>query len=274
MVKIEDLKLSDLDKTLSMANDQHIEALKKNWYRDPQVAIQHNDFIDKASKWFLSTNNNTLIGTDKFPCIDIIMGCTHFIESFCSKQKWNIQVLEKEYSYYALMGIKHTKLGNLKPETPLIVSLPNYYYGNRPDWSDVLLECEQKGIDIHIDCAWLTAAKDIQINFDHPNIKSFAMSMSKYNLGWNRIGLRWSRQRTMDSCTLISSQKKYNELTTSCGAYMMDRIPRDYGWTKYKDAVEKICAKLGLEQTTYFYLVKDNEGNLYSIGRILGTLGI
>ena len=274
MVKIEDLKLSDLDKTLSMANDQHIEALKKNWYRDPQVAIQHDDFIDKASKWFLSTKNNILIGTDKFPCIDIIMGCTHFIESFCSKQKWNIQVLEKEYSYYALMGMKHTQLGKLKPGTPLIVSLPNYYYGNRPDWSDVLLECEQKGIDIHIDCAWLTAAKGVEINFDHPNIKSFAMSMSKYNLGWNRIGLRWSRQRTMDSCTLISSQKKYNELTTSCGAYMMDRIPRDYGWTKYKDAVGKICAKLGLEQTTYFYLVKDKDGNLYSIGRVLGMLGV
>ena len=274
MVKIEDLKLSDLDKTLSMANDQHIEALKKNWYRDPQVAIQHDDFIDKASKWFLSTNNNILLGTDKFPCIDIIMGCTHFIESFCSKQKWNIQVLEKEYSYYALMGMKHTQIGKLKPGTPLIVSLPNYYYGNRPDWSDVLLECEQKGIDIHIDCAWLTAAKGVEINFDHPNIKSFAMSMSKYNLGWNRIGLRWSRQRTMDSCTLISSQKKYNELTTSCGAYMMDHVPRDYGWTKYKDAVEKICAKLGLEQTTYFYLVKDKDGNLYSIGRVLGMLGV
>ena len=274
MVKIEDLKLSDLDKTLSMANDQHIEALKKDWYRDPQVAIHHDDFIDKASKWFLSTNNNILLGTDKFPCIDIIMGCTHFIESFCSKQKWNIQVLEKEYSYYALMGMKHTQLGKLKPGTPLIVSLPNYFYGNRPDWSDVLLECEQKGIDIHIDCAWLTAAKGVEINFDHPNIKSFAMSMSKYNLGWNRIGLRWSRQRTMDSCTLISSQKKYNELTTSCGAYMMDHVPRDYGWPKYKDAVEKICAKLGLEQTTYFYLVKDKDGNLYSIGRVLGMLGV
>ena len=54
----------------------------------------------------------------------------------------------------------------------------------------------------------------------------------------------------------------------------MDHVPRDYGWTKYKDAVEKICAKLGLEQTTYFYLVKDKDGNLYSIGRVLGMLGV
>jgi hypothetical protein len=274
MVKIEDLQISDLEKAMAPVDDNHLRTLKENWYRDTQVEIAHDDFIEKASKWFLSTSNNTLLGTDKFPCIDIIMGCTHFIESFVSKNKWNIQVLEREYSYYSLMGKRPTQIGNLEPGIPLIVSLPNYYYGNRPDWNDVLLECEQKNIDIHIDCAWLTAAKGIEINFDHPNIKSFAMSMSKYNFTWNRIGLRWSKQRTMDSCTLISAQKKYNELTTACGAYMMDHLPRDYGWTKYKDAVEKICEKLNLEQTNYFHIVRDKQGNLYSIGRVLGRLGI
>ena len=170
------------------------------------------------------------------------------------------------------MGKKHTAPGDLQPGVPLIVSLPNYYYGQRPEWQEVLKECEDKEIDIHIDCAWVTAAKGFDFNFDHPNIKSFAMSMSKYNFTWNRIGLRWSRQRTMDSCTLLSTQRKYNELTTACGSFMMDNISRDYGWEKYGKLNQQICDKLGLEPTMFFYVVKDEDNKLYSIGKVLGNI--
>ena len=270
MLDITNLRLEDLDKLLLPLQDDHLVGLKKSWYNDPQQSVGHNEFIDRASSWFKETKINNLEGWDKFPCIDIIMGCTHFIESNISK--WNVQILDREYAYYTVMGKKAKQVGQLDPGRPLIVSLPNFYYGDRPDWQEVLKECEQKDIDIHIDCAWLTAAKGFNFNFDHPNIKSFAMSMSKYNFTWNRIGLRWSRQRTMDSCSLISAQKKYNELTTACGSYMMDNIPRDYGWETYGQLNKQICDKLGLEPTMFFYVVKDKDGKLYSIGNILGSI--
>jgi hypothetical protein len=76
----------------------------------------------------------------------------------------------------------------------------------------------------------------------------------------------------MDSCSLISAQKKYNELTTACGSYMMDNIPRDYGWETYGQLNKQICDKLGLEPTMFFYVVKDKDGKLYSIGNILGSI--
>ena len=272
MLDIVNLKIEDLDTQLSPVHDEHLSKLKKSWYSDPQKDIDHDKFVEKAGDWFRSTKINDLQGWDKFPCVDVIMGCTHFIESLASKHKWNIQILGKEYAYYTIMGKKHTNPGNLEPGKPLIVSLPNYFYGNRPEWQTVLKECEQKGIDIHIDCAWVTAAKGFDFNFDHPNIKSFAMSMSKYNFTWNRVGLRWSRQRTMDSCTLISTQKKYNELTTACGSFMMDNIPRDYGWEKYGKINQQICDKLGLEPTMFFYVVKDKDDKLYSIGKLLGNI--
>ena len=272
MSDIASIKIEDLSTVLVPLYDKHLSTLKQSWYHDPQNSINHDDFVTKASAWFKSTTINNLQGWDKFPCVDIIMGCTHFIESLASKNKWNIQILAKEYAYYTVMGKKHTDPGNLQPNVPLIVSLPNYFYGDRPEWQSVLEECEQKDIDIHIDCAWVTAAKDFNFNFDHPNIKSFAMSMSKYNLTWNRIGLRWSRQRTMDSCSLISAQKKYNELTTACGSYMMDNISRDYGWEKYGEINQQICDKLGLEPTMFFYVVKDKNDKLYSIGKLLGDI--
>jgi hypothetical protein len=272
MLDIDNLKISDLDKTLFPPQDSYLTALKEKWYSDPQMPIEHNEFIDKASAWFKSTKENNLQGWSKFPNVDVIMGCTHFIESLVSKHKWNVQILPREYAYYSIMGKQSTAPGKLKEGIPLIVSLPNYFYGDRPEWQEVLKECEQKDIDIHIDCAWVTAAKGFNFDFDHPNIKSFAMSMSKYNFTWNRIGLRWSRQRTMDSCTLISTQRKYNELTTACGAFMMDNLDRDYGWQKYSTHIQKICDKLDLRPTMFFYVLKDRNDNLYSIGKILGEI--
>jgi len=272
MLDIDNLTIQDLDTVLTPVQDEHLSTLKKSWYHDPQESIGHDEFVNKASDWFRSTKINDLQGWDKFPCVDVIMGCTHFIESLASKHKWNIQILGKEYAYYTVMGKKHTEPGHLEPGKPLVVSLPNYFYGNRPDWQAVLKECEQKGIDIHIDCAWVIAAKGFGFNFDHPNIKSFAMSMSKYNFTWNRVGLRWSRQRTIDSCTMLSTQRKYNELTTACGSFMMDNIPRDYGWEKYGKINQQICDKLGLEPTMFFYVVKDKNDKLYSIGKLLGDI--
>ena len=264
---------NDLDKTLFPINDPYLQKLKDDWYTKSQKPIEHDAFINKASEWFRSTKINSLSGFDKFPCVDIIMGCTHYIESLVSKHSWNIQILPKDYAYYRVMGKQTTNPGDLKPNIPLIVSLPNWYYGDRPDWESVLKECEEKNIDIHVDCAWITVAKDFNFNFDHPNIKSFAMSMSKYNMTWNRIGLRWSRQRTMDSCTLISTQEKYNEATTSCGAYIMDNMERDYGWNTYGKYHNQICKELDLLATNSIYVVKDKETKEpYSIGKILSKI--
>ena len=264
----------ELSKTLYPIKDELITKLKDNWFAKEQKHISHNAFLEKAQHWFKSTKLNQLEGWNAFPCVDIIMGCTHYIESLCSKHKWNIQVIPKDYAYYGLMGKQPTQIGNLQPNIPLIISLPNWYYGDiHPQWNDILKECEQKNIAIHVDCAWVTVAKDFNFNFDHPNIKSFAMSMSKYNMTWNRIGLRWSRQRTMDSCTLISSQKKYNEATTSCGAYIMDNMERDYGWNTYGKYHDQICKELDLLSTNSIYVVKDKKTNdVYSIGPMLGKI--
>tara|TARA_B100000683_G_scaffold103224_1_gene101895 strand:+ start:2486 stop:3310 length:825 start_codon:yes stop_codon:yes gene_type:complete len=272
MLDIDKIKLQDLDETLFPINDPVLKKYKQDWLSGEKKLVAHNDFIDQASAWFLGTKINELQGLNKFTCVDIIMGCTHFIESTASKHKWNIQILPKEYAYYGLMGKQPTEPGNLKPGVPLMVSMPNWYYGDRPDWEKILSECEQKNIDIHIDCAWLTVAKDFKFDFDHPNIKSIAMSLSKYNMTWNRVGLRWTRQRPMDSCTIISSQKKYNELTTAYGSYFMDKVHRDHGWNMYGVLNKKICNYLQVNQTMFSYLVKDNSGKCLSIGKILGNV--
>lgn len=230
-------------------NDNHFKSLKQQWFEGSQRLVGIDEYVAVADQWFQSTKLNDIQGWDKFPCVDAIMGCTHYIESFVLKYGWDgMQILPDEYGYYGMMGKFGNEVGSLEPNKPLIVSLPNWKYADiRPRWDEILQECEAKNIDIHIDFAWITTARDIQIDLTHPNIKSFAMSLSKYSLHWNRVGLRWSRQRSMDSITIFNHYYgDVNSALMSCGVFMMENIPRDYGWNIYKNKHLDICNQLGL----------------------------
>ena len=94
---------NDLTKILYPIDDQLMVDLKNNWFVKKQENISHDKFLNKAQEWFKATKLNQLEGWNAFPCVDIIMGCTHYIESLCSKHNWNIQVIPKDYAYYGLM---------------------------------------------------------------------------------------------------------------------------------------------------------------------------
>jgi hypothetical protein len=264
-----------LTKKLITITDPYLLGVKDNWYSGAHKSITNQEFIPMASEWFKSTKRNDIQGWDNFPCIDVIMGCTHFIESFVLKYGWDdMQILPYEYSYYSLMGKYGTEPGSLEPGKPLILSLPNWKYADlRPGWDEILRECETKDIDIHIDFAWITTARDIQIDLNHPNIKSFAMSMSKYNLQWNRVGLRWARQRTMDSISMFNQYySDVNSGITSCGAYMIDNIPRDYTWNTYENMHYEICQDLNLIPTKLIHVAKSPETyDPVGIGRLISV---
>lgn len=255
---------TNITKKLITINDSYIQSLKQQWFENSHNIVNYFNFIPIANEWFKSTKLNSLHGWNEFSCIDVSVGCTHFIESLIIKYGWDgIQVLPDEYAYYTLMGKYGTELGNLEPNIPLIISLPNWRYSDlRPDWNDILKECEQKNIDIHIDFAWLTVARGIEIDLSHPNIKSFVMSMSKYSLEWNRIGLRWSKQRTVDSITILNRfHGDINSSLTSCGAFIIKNLPRDYGWEKYYDAHHNICKTLDLIPTKIVHVGQFKDGS-------------
>ena len=248
-----------LTKKLLPINDLFLRRLKNDWFANSHPVVTNQQFIGPATEWFRSTKLNNLEGWNYFPCVDVIMGCTHYIEAFVLKYGWNgIQILPEEYGYYGMMGKHGTLPGELVPEMPLIVSLPNWKSaGIRSDWEDVLKECEAKKIDIHIDFAWITTAKNINIDLNHPQIKSFAMSMSKYAMQWNRIGLRWTKQRTMDSITIFNQYYgDVNSALTSCGAFMIDNIPRDYGWNTYRKVHHDICKQVGAHPTNLVHAIQ------------------
>ena len=261
---------SELSKVLAHVQDPKILQLKDDFFAQKQNTVSKNEFINTAKEWFLSTKINQLNVPNTFKDLDIIIGCTQYIETICLKNSWNIQVLPNEYAYYTVWGKRSTLPGELKEGVPLIISLPNWRFGPYPDWDKILKECEQKNIDIHIDCAWLVCAKDITIDFDHPNIKSFAMSLSKYIGSWNRIGLRWSKQRAMDTITMFNLQGKWNDALTAVGHHYMQNIDRDYGWKKYHLQYNHLLQKYDLRGGNFYYVAHDKEtDDVYGLGKQL-----
>jgi hypothetical protein len=123
--------------------------------------------------------------------------------------------------------------------------------------------------------AWSTLSKNANIDFSHPNIQSVGMSISKYSMQWNRIGLRYSKQRTMDSITMFNHhyQPDTNSALSSCGAYAIDRIPRDYGWNTYANAYTNICKSLDLMETDLIHVVQTKpNGTAMGITNLLKNL--
>ena len=245
-------------KILHLLTDKKTRALKDDFFAKKQIVPGRQQFIEQADKWFLDTKINKLQGIEKFKNKDIIIGCTQFIENLCLKYKWNIQVLPEDYAYYSVMGKQPTQVGSLVPNVPLITSVPNWKYGHRPQWNEILEECKNKNIDIHLDCAWLPVARDIELNFDHPNIKSIGMSISKIIGSWNRIGLRYSKQKSVDSIALYNAKGKYNDALISAGSYIMQNLDRDYVWNTYKKQYEEVCKEYNLEETNFINVGKQD----------------
>jgi hypothetical protein len=245
-------------------SDQFLRKVRDEWFATPQKTVPYCQALGVLDEWFRSTSVNDIQSWDHMPCIDLTMGCAHYIESFILGQHGfdNFQVLPDEYAYYGFYGKWGTPLEQLEPNKPLIVTLPHYRWGDlRPEWPDILIECQRKNIEIHIDMAWLTLARDIKIDLSHPMIRSIGMSMSKYDLQWNRVGLRYSKQRRVDSITIFNHfyAEHVNNNIYSCAVFCAERIPRDYLWNTYHHANREICAQLGYQPTKLIHGVKSDD---------------
>lgn len=260
------------DKIITI-NDSNIRRLRNEWYTGGHQEYGWAQYLDIAQEWFLSSKRTKLHGVDKYPYVDVTCGNTQFIESFVLKHGWKgFQILKSEYAYYKLMGKHGVELDELEPNKPMIVTIPDFFTGTvRPEWSELLKIAEQKNIDLHLDFAWLIMADDLEIDLDHPCIKSFGISMSKFGLNWNRVGLRWSKQRKMDGITILNHYYKVDINTNifSCGVFLMQNLSRDYAWDTYGNLNKDICNKLNLQPTKFVHCVNPSDFGLQCITPLL-----
>lgn len=232
----------------------------------------YDNFKRECEYWILSSNLNTLIGLDNFSRRDIIIGCTQFIDNLY--MQGFVQVIQGDYRYHNRLGLAHIQeVGSLIPNIPLIIAMPFPQIGApHRDMEEILMECKTKNIPVHIDGAWVTCCRDIDFNFNHESIMSVGISLSKgLGLGWNRIGIRWSRQQCSDSVTIMNDFNMNNRALAMIGLHFLRNLDPDYLWNTHKEKYYKVCQDFNLVPTKSIYLAL-RDGNPVGISPLIRYL--
>ena len=224
--------------------------------------ISNNVYVNfkfEMTEWLFKSKLNNLTGLEFFNRIDIINGCTQLIDNLYMQGP--VQTIRGDYRYHERLKLSYIKdVGSLIPNMPLIIAMPFPQVG-APHTSmvEILHEAIIKKIDVHIDGAWVTCCKDVAFDFSHPAIKSIGISLSKgLGLGWNRIGLRWTRQTTADSVTIMNDFGMNLRAPAMIGLHFIRNLPQDYLWNRYRDIYNQICNDFGLTPTQSIYLALRN----------------
>jgi len=249
----------------SPLSDNHIESmimdvLSGQLDRDISDNVYSN-FKTEVNNYFNNTKLNTLTGLDTFTRIDIINGCTQYIDNLYMQGP--VQTLRGDYRYHERLNLSYIKeIGSLIPYIPLIIAMPFPSIGEQhSDMEEILHECTIKNIPVHVDGAWITCCKDISFDFTHMCIKSVGISLSKgLGLGWNRVGLRYTKQPHSDSITIMNDFRMNLRATAMIGLHFVRNLPTDYLWNKYSESYYKICKDFDLTPTKSIYLaLRDNQ---------------
>jgi hypothetical protein len=219
----------------------------------------YENFKKEMEQWILSSPFNTLTGLDSFIRKDIINGCTQFIDNIYMQGP--VQVLRGDYKYHERLGLAYVKdVGSLIPDIPLIVAMPFPSIGApHRDIEEILHECKIKNIAVHIDGAWVSCCRDITFDFSHTAIRSVGISLSKgLGLGWNRIGLRWTKDTNADAITIMNDFHMNNRALVKIGLHFIRNLPSDYLWLTHGDHYYKVCRDFNLLPTHSIHLAIRN----------------
>jgi hypothetical protein len=260
-----------LDKAAPIA-DSELGNLKNKIF-SAEIAlpvVSYQEFCDSMHHWLTHNTVNTITGLDVFSQ-QVCLGVTEFINNLVMQHGIdNIQIFEHDYTYYRRLSPSKcwAKVGNLIPNKPLLIALPFPGAGNiHPDMQTILEEAVEKNIPVHIDGAWVSSARDIVFNFDHPAIQSVAFSLSKgLALDWNRIGIRYSKSiDNTDSITIANQFGTINSVDLSIGMLFMQKFAQSYLWNKYGTLYNNACKAFLLKPTKCIHMATHfNTGKPYS----------
>ena len=244
-------------------SDRHIESeiqkiLHGNWDHDITDQV-YTDFKQECEEWIFNSKLNNLKGIDTFTRKDVIIGCTQFIDNLYMQGP--VQVLRGDYRYHERLGLAYVKdVGSLIPDIPLIIAMPFPSIGaSHQDMEEILHECKIKNIAVHIDGAWISCCRDVTFDFNHDVIRSVGISLSKgLGLGWNRIGLRWTRQTKADSVTIMNDFNMNCRVLSKIGLHFIRKFSTDYLWNTYGELNAQVCKDFGLTPTHSIYLALKN----------------
>ncbi len=244
-----DLKIESLIKDVLSGN------IEKDTTDDLYPNFQRN-----FQEWISGSTVNNLRGLDSFHRTDICTGCTQFIDTIYMQGP--VQILKGDYRYHNRLNpdLTYSVPGYLKPNVPLIIALPFPSLGEQhPNMENILNECVEKNIAIHIDGAWITCSRSIDFDFNQPAVVSVGISLSKgLGLGWNRVALRWTRSTEADAITIMNDYHMNNRIPVMIADHFLRNLEPDHLWQTHRYNYEKICKDFDLTPTKAIHIAMRN----------------
>ena len=250
--------------------DHSINKLYESVYRYNTVDFENivNDFKVVFLEYLDGHTLSNLRGYRKFEQLDVCVGCTQYIDDLYQRVgNRNLMIFENEYRYHWRLNqdIKYTTVSTLDPSKELLISMPFPAHGDvHPDMYHILDNCAKQGIPVHIDGAWISCSRGIDFDFDHPAIKTFAISLSKGGLGNDRVALRFARSRPNGAITIMNEFNMVCQRQLHIGIAFMKQLGPEYFWRKYQEAYNKVCQDFDLTPTKAIHIAMTSDG--YPVG--------
>jgi hypothetical protein len=239
--------------------DKNINRLyKKIFYENPADDLELvSKFKSTFLDWLKKDNLNKISGFYEGFETDICIGCTQFIDDlYQTEGAEKIMIFSGDYRYHWRLNnnIQYYSVESLTPGFPSIGDV-------HPRMGEILDRCHTLRIPVHIDGAWISCSRDLQFDFSHPAIQSFAISLSKgLGLGGNRVALRFTRRRKPGPITIMNEFNMNCQSLLHVGMIFMNELGSGYFWKKYGDSYEKVCRDFNLKGTKAIHLAQSENG--------------
>ena len=231
-----------------------------------------NQFIDTFDQWLSASSLNQLSGLSDFQHRHVIQGVTQFIDDIYLRYSRHVFVMAKEYLYHQrLFGQANTvdDPNDIPMHAHLIIGMPFPFYGDvHPDMQEILDTCMRRHIAVHIDSAWIGCTRDICFDYNHPAISSIGFSLSKgLGLGYNRIGVRYARDQSDGSITIMNDFTMIPRVMCWYGLQFMQKFGSDYLQATYGTDYDFLCQTCELLPSKSIHLAHIlNAGHLQPVG--------
>ena len=262
---------------IDMLKDDFLRGVRESILSGNFTVSTQDPYTEFKNKFHHYVENNTgfkLNNIKDFAYKEIIIGCHHFIDALLIKHGNDLQVLEHDYTYYQRLNPtrKWSIPGQLIPNQPLIIATPfPGYLGIHPQYHDILDEAKDKNISVHLDGAWLSCSKDVEIDLGHSAIASIGISLSKgYGANWNRIGIRYTKtQIATDPITIFDKARMCPRSTVNNGILLLENIPMDYMWNTYGERYDKAIEQFDLDKGNILFAAYGKDRIIYSLSKLL-----
>jgi hypothetical protein len=244
----------------------------RTYPKDPHAYTKQ--FLTEIDQWINQHNYVQYKNLDTMLYRDAILGTTHQLDELHLLHGKNIRVLPGEYKYhrrltdFSVNEIRH--YSELKHGDVFITSYPSCITTDVHLNFDKLLDhCAAQNIPVHIDGAWFGQCRNFHFDVSHPAVESVSVSLSKaYGMGSQRIGIRYSKTRTLGPISIMNDFDYCNVSDMWIGVEMMRHFGPDYWWSQYSQLYSKVCADFSLEESNSIHVAwkTDTDNNKHYVG--------